>query len=45
MDANLINLTVIVSFGEITQEQKQVAEDFGSQIYSWTDFLLLVKLV
>ncbi|XP_011093712.1 long chain acyl-CoA synthetase 4 isoform X2 [Sesamum indicum] len=34
-------LKTIVSFGEVTPEQKQVAGNFGSQIYSWNEFLLL----
>ncbi|KAI3444424.1 hypothetical protein Pfo_001089 [Paulownia fortunei] len=34
-------LKTIVSFGEVTPEQKQVARNFGSQIYSWNEFLLL----
>ncbi|KAL8499699.1 hypothetical protein ACS0TY_019611 [Phlomoides rotata] len=34
-------LKIIVSFGEITQEQKQVAGKFGSKLYTWSEFLLL----
>ncbi|KAL0464907.1 UNVERIFIED_CONTAM: Long chain acyl-CoA synthetase 4 [Sesamum latifolium] len=34
-------LKTIVSFGEVTPQQKQVAGNFGSQIYSWNEFLLL----
>ncbi|KAK4418523.1 Long chain acyl-CoA synthetase 4 [Sesamum alatum] len=34
-------LKTIVSFGEVTPEQKQMAGNFGSQIYSWNEFLLL----
>ncbi|KAL1561920.1 Long chain acyl-CoA synthetase 4 [Salvia divinorum] len=36
-------LKTIVSFGEVAQEQRQVAGNFGSNIYSWSEFLLLGK--
>ncbi|XP_051145447.1 long chain acyl-CoA synthetase 4-like isoform X2 [Andrographis paniculata] len=36
-------LKTIVSFGEFTQDQKQTAANFGCNIYSWDDFLLLGK--
>ncbi|KAK3037311.1 hypothetical protein RJ639_032073 [Escallonia herrerae] len=34
-------LKTLVSFGKVTAEQKEVAEDFGLVIYSWDDFLQL----
>ncbi|KAL7121545.1 hypothetical protein ACP275_02G188500 [Erythranthe tilingii] len=37
------HLKTIVSFGEVTPEQKHVAGKFGSEIYSWNEFLLLGK--
>ncbi|KAG6393185.1 hypothetical protein SASPL_147421 [Salvia splendens] len=36
-------LKTIVSFGEVTQEQREVAASFGTNIYSWSEFLLLGK--
>ncbi|XP_042059981.1 long chain acyl-CoA synthetase 4-like [Salvia splendens] len=36
-------MKIIVSFGEVTLEQRQVAGNFSSNIYSWSEFLLLGK--
>nr|AJQ20633.1 Long-Chain Acyl-CoA Synthetase [Salvia miltiorrhiza] len=36
-------LKTIVSFGEVTQEQRHLAGNFGSKIYSWSEFVLLGK--
>lgn len=33
---------VIVSFGNVTPEQREEAEKNGISIYQWNDFLLLV---
>ncbi|XP_068644431.1 long chain acyl-CoA synthetase 4-like isoform X2 [Aristolochia californica] len=35
-------LKTIVSFGEVTTEQKQESEKFGVAIYSWNEFLQLL---
>ncbi|XP_071707321.1 long chain acyl-CoA synthetase 4-like [Rutidosis leptorrhynchoides] len=34
-------LKTIVSFGQVTPEQKEQVKSFGSAIYAWDDFLLL----
>ncbi|XP_071730679.1 long chain acyl-CoA synthetase 4-like [Rutidosis leptorrhynchoides] len=34
-------LKTIVSFGKVTPEQREQAENFGLKIHSWDDFLLL----
>ncbi|KAL2536343.1 Long chain acyl-CoA synthetase 4 [Forsythia ovata] len=34
-------LKTLVSFGNVTVEQKEAAGNFGVKIYSWNDFLLL----
>lgn len=36
---------VLVSFGKITQEQKDKAGNFDLKLYSWDEFLLLVGLL
>ncbi|KAH6830110.1 AMP-dependent synthetase and ligase family protein [Perilla frutescens var. hirtella] len=36
-------LKTIVSFGEVNQDQRDLAGNFGAQIYSWSEFLLLGK--
>ncbi|KAL2536402.1 Long chain acyl-CoA synthetase 4 [Forsythia ovata] len=36
-----VTYTALVSFGNVTVEQKEAAGNFGVKIYSWNDFLLL----
>lgn len=33
----------LVSFGKVTQEQKDMAGTFDLKLYSWDEFLLLVS--
>lgn len=38
----LIIITAVVSFGGVSREQKEEAENFGLVIYAWDEFLKLV---
>jgi long-chain acyl-CoA synthetase len=33
----------IVSFGKVTEEQKEEASKYGVSIYSWDEFMSLVR--
>lgn len=36
-------IAAIVSFGKVTQEQKEEASKYGVSVYSWDEFLSLVR--
>lgn len=36
-------IAAIVSFGEVTSQQKEEVEKFGLSIYSWEEFVSLVS--
>jgi len=36
-------IVAIVSFGKVTQEQKEEVRKYGLSVYSWDEFLSLVR--
>lgn len=37
--------TAVVSFGEVTPQQKEEIEKFGVSLYSWDEFLQVVRVL